>query len=279
MEALSLKQKNQTVNIFTHTGNFPDLSVYKLTDTLTPVVSSWHIEEIKPTYYKTSILTPNENCYLCINFGENPIVIRVGEPQLKFIFYSPSIDEQFSYTQFLGDGFQVDTGTLVSTSANFHYTDLSVKESSIIEINNGLGFKEPFKLNLPYGGFAKVCSITSGTIEIESNAWQLVAIPIEFGYWENGGFIHDTDVRANVYNYVIKQIEEIYNQPANQLIEVMNTYIGDNRFFYSYVPGFTNPNSDHNFKFIYNDNGMKEIVGFWVKSISSQDIHINWGCE
>ena len=121
----------------------------------------------------------------------------------------------------------------------------------------------------------EVIGTGSGSIELESG-WQLAAIPVKYGYWSNTlhKHIHDDITLATIKNYVIDQIEDLYGADK---IEVSNTYLGDNQFFYSYVPGVTPDTSPHNFQLVYSDGSNEEISGFWIKTASSVSMYITWG--
>lgn len=114
-----------------------------------------------------------------------------------------------------------------------------------------------------------------GYIQIEPG-WQLISIPIRYGYWDtvSHSHIHDGTTVAKFKNYVLDQIEDKYGPNK---IEVANTYLGDLQAFYSYVVGSTPESSPHNFNLVYIDSGYKEITGFWIKSISATDMLISWG--
>jgi len=120
-------------------------------------------------------------------------------------------------------------------------------------------------------------SLSSGIIEIESG-WQLISIPIQYGYWDIGtGHVHDGTTPAKIKNYLVDQIEDVQGVQCNTLIEVFNTYPGDVGGFLSFVPGVTNPLSSNNFPLIYEDGSYKECLGFWVKNISGSPFTIVWG--
>jgi len=125
-------------------------------------------------------------------------------------------------------------------------------------------------------GSGTVCSgIGSGSIQIEYG-WQLIAIPIEHGYWSTATHehVHDDVTRAKFENYVLDQIDDLYGTGK---IEVANTYTGDNQFFWSYVPGVTPESSPHNFQHVYDDGIHREIAGFWIKSLSATPMIVTWG--
>jgi len=114
-----------------------------------------------------------------------------------------------------------------------------------------------------------------GTIELEPG-WSLVAIPIQYGYWDNilHKHIHDGATIAKIKNYIIDQVDDVYGQG---LISVANTYIGDTQAYYSYVPGVTPETSPHNFQLIYLDGVNKEISGFWINYTGNTPITLVWG--
>jgi len=124
-----------------------------------------------------------------------------------------------------------------------------------------------------YGEYSGTGS-AGGTIEIQPD-WQLLAIGIEFGWWDatQHKHIHD-DTPAKIKNYVMDQIEDLYGIGQ---VEVLNTYLGGSGQFKSFVPGVTPESSEHNFNLIYDDNGSKEITGFWLKSLNSGIMTISWG--
>lgn len=122
-----------------------------------------------------------------------------------------------------------------------------------------------------------------GTIQLELG-WQLIAIPVDFGYWDSTAHehVHDGTTRSKVENYVIDQVEDLYATVSGveTIIEVANTYLGDNQFFWSYVVGSTPTSSPHNFNLVYDDGIHREIAGFWIKVIGPDAPYvITWGEE
>ena len=118
--------------------------------------------------------------------------------------------------------------------------------------------------------------IDGGSIELEYG-WQMIAIPVEYGYWDNvqHKHIHDNVTVAKFKNYVLDQIEDVYGTGN---VEVANTYTGDQQAFYSYVVGSTPDGSPHNFNMVYVDGSNKEISGFWIKIVGGSGPYlITWG--
>jgi len=128
-------------------------------------------------------------------------------------------------------------------------------------------------------GFGRPSTQLGGTIEIEPDRWQMVSIPVRFGYWNaaSGKHIHDAVTIAKIKNYIIDQIEDVYGVPASDMIEIVNTYIGDNHKMWNYVCGITIDSSEHNFELAYMDGTEAEYCGLWVKSIHSTPFNISWG--
>ena len=118
----------------------------------------------------------------------------------------------------------------------------------------------------------------SGTIQIEPLVWQQISIPVRYGYFDtsSGDIVCDGTTIARVKNYVMDQIEHVTGLSISSVIEVANTFRGDDNFFRSYIPGITNPNSSNNFELAYDDSGNIEYAGFWIKSKHNQPIVITW---
>ena len=114
-----------------------------------------------------------------------------------------------------------------------------------------------------------------GSIQLEEG-WQLIAIPIMYGYWDSTAHkhVHDGTTVARFENYVLDQITDLY---GTGVVEVANTYTGDRQAFWSYVVGSTPTSSNHNWQLVYDDNGSQEISGFWIKSLSPSAMIITWG--
>lgn len=116
-----------------------------------------------------------------------------------------------------------------------------------------------------------------GSIQLEPG-WQLISIPIRYGYWDTNTHehVHDDATLAKFENYVLDQIDDLYG-PGN--VEVANTYPGDLQAFLSYVAGSTPTGSPHNFQMVYADGPYYEISGFWIKMTTTSGIVITWGEE
>ena len=115
-----------------------------------------------------------------------------------------------------------------------------------------------------------------GTVQLEYG-WQLISVPVAKGYWDSDihEHVHDNITIARFKNYILDQITDLY---GNSVVEVANTFLGDNQFFYSYVVGVTPESSSHNWQLVYEDDGNFEISGAWINIIGSNAPYlISWG--
>ena len=127
----------------------------------------------------------------------------------------------------------------------------------------------------------QINDVLSGGKLIIQPGWQMVTIPIQYGYFDKqrGILIHDNATLAKIKNYVMDQIEFIIGYPLNSFIEIAKCYTGNENAFLSYIPGLTKDNSFNNFYLAKDDaTGLGlEYVPFWIKSLYTEPIVINWG--
>jgi len=145
-------------------------------------------------------------------------------------------------------------------------TDISGETNSLIRIFN-ITFNENIELsNIKY----------KGEIELKPGKYEMIAIPLENMFWNNitHSFEKDINIKSNIYNCVVLQLEDRYNKPAKELFKLASA---KDIISYNYIPGFTKENSKHNFNLVSNkNNNIKEIVTFWIKSISDFTFTIKW---
>ena len=172
MQHSQIRGKAEILKIFSHKDPLTvqkTLSVFKYDSqgNYADITPQFSVEDLNTGYYKTSIVTPNEDCYLNIIFCGSPMVVRVGDPALQFMFFTDqAIDVPFiHYDEF---GTELATGSLTELLNGFyHYTPADV-QLGYIEI-----YGRPNVLNIPY------CSKDIGVaIDIE---WAKKVIKREFG--------------------------------------------------------------------------------------------------
>ncbi len=247
MQNSAIRAKSETVDLFVSTDN--DVStqcdIYKLLDdgTFTKEAYTPNIVEIDTNIYSTSYTLPNEDCTICVIFKKQPIVIRVGSPIAKFIYYRIDENQDIPYQHYYLDGSMISTGSLNEAGSGFYYHSVQDYPSSIIEVDN-----TPFRIKLPYDSAS---GATNGTITIQNNVWQLIAIP---------------RTNANVKEYFVDRLASKYSVAPEDIIEICTAYFGDENKFRSYIPGVTNPLTTNNFPLVYSDGISDEVTGFWVKT-------------
>jgi hypothetical protein len=114
-----------------------------------------------------------------------------------------------------------------------------------------------------YSGYGDTStSSLGGEIQIEEDRWQMITIPVIYGSWNASvhQIVNDGQTIATIKNYVFDQIADIMGGPVENYIASAHTYIGDNNYFYNYIPSVTNPLSSHNFPLAYDDEGRIEYV-------------------
>lgn len=103
----------------------------------------------------------------------------------------------------------------------------------------------------------------SGTIALQLG-WQLICVPVTYGYWDNG-IVKDT-TPATISNYVIKQLCQKTNKTQNELkqyVDVCNAFRGASDA-QNFVVGLTAETSENNFKLSYVDGDSTEFTAFWI---------------
>lgn len=86
-----------------------------------------------------------------------------------------------------------------------------------------------------YSGYGyPAMSVYSGEIQIEPERWQMITVPVIYGYWDstNHQLIHDGQTIARIKNYVLDQIADIMGSSVENFIRSTHTYIGDNNYFF-----------------------------------------------
>lgn len=109
-----------------------------------------------------------------------------------------------------------------------------------------------------FGVVFSTCDGTGGTsgecspvLKLQSNVWQLVAIPVK---------------DAKVYEDVLLKLQNQTGVAIEELVTLCTTYYGDENKYRAFAVGVTNPLSDNNFPLTYNDEGTGEVTAFWIRT-------------
>jgi len=88
-------------------------------------------------------------------------------------------------------------------------------------------------ISLATKGMIASQKVLEGKIEIEPDRWQLISIPVKYGYYDiaNNKLMRSKTIRATIYNYVVTQLESVYGNEIKNLIRVINSYNSDSKNF------------------------------------------------
>lgn len=259
------KPKDTNIALYSFSDQEDNLTIIKLHND----GSYDNIPHAEPSYSLSdnltsiSIRTPDEDCILCMIYRGQPIVANVGLPLKKFIYYAVDGDVDIEYKHIKStNGDTYSEGVLSQVDNGFYYLDIDIAEETSIVIVNEIPYL--VKTQLEEAEEEK----TSGSIKIQNNVWQLIAIPRE---------------GAKVKEYFVDRLAAKYSVTPDELLESCNAFFGSENKFRSYIPGVTNPTTSNNFPLVYLDEGTREITGFWVKikdlydKINDiDDIYLDW---
>jgi len=158
MQNSQIRKPLETVTIFAKNTNIttPDLKIFKFTTTLvntTPTITDVttdifknNINSLNTNYYNTDITTPADDCYLLLLFCNNPMVIRVGSPNLQFFYFSKNFND--NYTHYSTTGTILTSGVLTKmpeiSTPGFSYFTPTIS-SGYVEVN-----EKPSIIETPY---------------------------------------------------------------------------------------------------------------------------------
>lgn len=186
----------------------------------------------------------DEDCYVLANLGDNSDFIRVGNPPPAVLArYNNLIGNTMNYTQHSFNGETLRTGNMLFLTNQLYSIPVITVQRSFFNILGNL-----ITITLP-DKFKSQSEFSNGNIWLERGVWQLIAIP------EPG----------TVKEIFIDRLAAQEGVLATELFEVVSAYPGHINKFLTYVPGFTDINSEHNFQLVHDDNGSVEITAFWVK--------------
>ena len=262
MKSSALRQRLENVTMFSNSLKPDNLKVMKFGSDY----SFSDITEASPTinainngHKKYNFTTPDEDCQICSIFNGYPVMMQVGNPEVRFLHYEGKTGQTIPFLRMDDSGNAIDSGNLTELSDGFYYhvpTDLGLS----IYIVHG----KSHILKVPYiiGG-----SSLTGSILLQKDKWQLLAVPVD---------------GAKIYEDFIVKVENKYSVSGSDIFESFNAYPATNSQsseFLSFVPGVTNILTKHNFDLVMTDaNGEKEVLGFWckTKNYSGAELVYDW---
>lgn len=260
MEHSAVVSKNTSTTVFARTEeSTPSISIHKLSNTLTftDITSSPSIVSLGNQYWKCQITTPDEDCYLCIKFGTYPIVIRVGSPVLRFLYYAIEENRTIPFKHISStSGTVLSSGTLTNLGNGFYYTTPSTTDLSIIEVED-----VPNLLKIPYS-LEPSDPPTPGTglgvpYNFFDTGYNMFAFPGgEYTRFDisTGKWIAHTEVtkvsdlaKAVAYRYGLEWIDTSQLNWIGNYISYMRSYDEEGKKFRNYVPSVTPEANVNNF--------------------------------
>ena len=245
MEHYLFKDKNEEITIYTNAESETDNCIlWQLTNKkeIVEIEQNLEINSTDNGLFNTSLTLPDNDCYVFGLFNEEPIVIKVGQPKNLLLYYGDATGLNVDYSIVENSGELITTGVMEELANGFYYVDVADYEQNIIIIDD-----TPYPIR-PYNK-QSIASV-SGTIKLQNNAWQLIAIPVK---------------NSNIKEYFVDRLADKYNVAPEDMIEICSAFFGNEGRFRSYIPGVTNPNTSNNFPLVYEDDGNYEVTGFWVK--------------
>lgn len=148
MQHSQLRQRGESVKLFAHKDPQTvqkTLSVLQLKDGLiTDITPSYDVDDITSGYYSTEIVCPKDDVYLLILFCGSPIVLRVGDPDLEFVFWADT-GMSIPYKHFDEFGTLLESGVLDELRDGWYFKNIPNPTLGFIEV-----FGTPYIVSVPY---------------------------------------------------------------------------------------------------------------------------------
>lgn len=273
MQHSAIVNKNDSVIVFTKTSttDMPEIEVWKLnsSNVLSKVTDiNFVVYMLSKDYYKCGFVAPDEDCYLCVKFGNDVSAVRVGSPSTKLLHYSDN-NASLKFNQIdAADGRHIASGSLIKLENGFYYKDILSPVYSLIEIVDSDDlYKTVSVLKLPYptetGGSGDITgySAIANFIEIEKLAMIGFLGERKSGFDRTLGkwVPRDTEVtvsdlaRSIAYRYnLVLDVDENEELWIGNYIKYIKTQDTTGSSLV-YRPGSTPDNNKNNFELIRDD--------------------------
>ena len=217
MQHSLFRDLGETVKLFSHkdpTKVRKSLTIYSFTSRgFEEITQSYPITDLNIGYYSTEINTPDEHCYLMIMFCGNPIVLRVGLPEIQFVYWSHR-NRDIPYSHFSETGSVKSQGLLHKLDAGFYFYTPIDDSLGYIEVDGKANI-----IDIPY-------SIKTAGIGIDVD-WRRTIIRQVFGIdttklnftlnkviireFSNSVFEHNFSVQTKVSKFDLDIIKQNFN--------------------------------------------------------------------
>lgn len=300
MEHTAVVNRGRNITVYAYTPEeIPEISVWKLDvgDVWTSLIDSYEVVKISSNLFRCTFAAPDEDCNLGVLFGGYPTFVRVGDANVRFLYFGEFTHREISYRQMsVVDGSELDVGVLTELTDGFYYTDPLTEDTSIIEITHPDGSTEPFLLKLPYGGTgtggpgsgvtADFNFLDEGYNFFAFMGAELSAYDIVTGEWrENSSVARAADLAKAVshrYSLIWDKATAIADNNIEQWIgsylQYMRTWDEEAGKIRNFVPGVTPDDSDNNFQLIvrdeYDNPCLRGIQLFITKGLTTKDTSV-----
>jgi len=148
MQHSQLRRLGESVKLFAHKNPATvekTLSVLKLRGgVITNITPVYAVSDLNTGYFSTELTCPSEDCYLLVLFCGSPVVLRVGDPDIEFIFWA---DEgmEIPYTRYDEFGTLMNSGELDELQDGWYHRGPLDTVLGYIEV-----FGSPYIISVPY---------------------------------------------------------------------------------------------------------------------------------
>lgn len=185
-----IRSRNESVKLFSYKDPLKATGVLKVYELdlgigLTDITPIYTVSDLNTGYYSTEIITPNKDCYILILFNDNPIILRVGAPDLQFLYWSKA-GKVYPYKHFNEFGVSVSEGNLTELEYGFYYYTPVETTLGYVEVLN-----HPIILEYPYAVAGSGVGITVD--------WRRTIIRQQFG------------IKTTNLNFKLNKINNTFN--------------------------------------------------------------------
>ena len=227
-------------------------------------------------YYKTTVTTPDDDCFLFFIWGKIVEFIRVGDPDIYVLHYRSTTGDSINYKQINFDGDEDDSGTMDSLGNGFYSISPAKLETSFFAIE-GVGIvtlKMPYKVvNVSGNSDCTGLAADSNFIDVGYAEFGFLGERHSYFSTEDGEWINDSSANAkaadlakavtNKYDLVWDDRDD--DKWIGNYIAYIRSYDEEAKKFILYIPSITPEDNVNNFPLVVDDeNGNPQLRGLSI---------------
>ena len=255
MQSFELMERGQSVKLTTNNTSGEDVKIYSITENNdgdavikditedNPDVKSIADDKLKQYLFNM----PEVDCYILALFNGTPRYFRVGTPTVRYFVYTGKTGMEINFKLLNFDGTEIVADKLGELDLGVYYHTPDNLGDQILMID-GI---PPIPVHTPYIVDAVGYS---GKIIFQKNQWMLLSVPML-----------DTNISD-----LVKAIEDKYSINGEDAFRIFSAFPAtgtQSKEMLDYKPNYTPNDSKYNFSLVYDDDGAKEITGFWCKTL------------